>query len=196
MGFGYSNLNIVFNGGITPGPGQGGMSEDEVKKLIQEELETATAEINKSIVEIETEVSSIEAANKAQDESILGLESDVEDISIRLTNIEKGGSGINEEAVKAIIEEQLNDGGVIHEALEEATLDADDVVRVATVADLPEVGREGTLYIVDDTDSSYHWSPESNQYDVIANASVAVDEEGNIVPITPITDEDISNILK
>lgn len=204
MGFGYSNLNVVFNGGITPGPGQGGMSESEVKKLIQEELEAATAEINKSIVEIETEVSSIEAANKAQDESISGLESDVEDISTRLANVEKGGTGVDEEAVKAIIEEQLNEGGAIHEALEEATFESNDVVYVKTYEDLPKEGRVGTIYIVDETDTSYHWSPGSifegdeveGHYDSIAGAVSAVDIEGNTAIIEPMTNEDIADIFK
>ena len=201
MGFGYSNLNMFLNGGS---PGQGGMSESEVKKLIQEELDAATAEINKSIVDIETEVSSIEAANKAQDEVILGLEGDVEDISTRLSNVEQGGSGVDEEAVKAIIEEQLGEGGAIYDALEEATFESNDVVRVNTFADLPEEGKQGTVYIVDETDTSYHWSPGSifegdevgGHYDSIAGSAVVVDAEGNQVSVEPASPEAIDDIFK
>lgn len=206
MNFGYSNINKLFSGEITPGTG--GLSEYEVKKLIQEKLKEVTADIdekftdvNSSISTIENSITSIESKNLSQDTSILGFEKDIEDISERVEKLENGSIdvGIDEEAVKEIINAELKEGGMIYTTVDDFYKTHEEVIYLEKYADLPEEGAIGTLYIVDETDTSYHWSPGLEEleghYDPVASSVIAVNEEGEQEVIMPSTEKDIDNIF-
>lgn len=207
MNFGYSNINKLFSGEITPGTG--GLSEYEVKQLIKNELDPVVADMNSqlesitsNITVVENEISVIETVNTQQTTLIEGMESDVEDLAQRITNLESGSTttpGVDEDAVKAIIEEEISQGGSIYKAIEEIHKKNEEVVYVEYYEDLPAEGVVGTIYIVDETDTSYHWSPgledAEGHYDPIASSVIAVDESGNPEVIMPSGEEDIEDIF-
>lgn len=101
-------------------------------------------------------------------------------------------SDIDKEAVNELINEALKD---VDARLDEVEKTSQDKVQVLT--ELPAVGDPSIIYILneDGHDNSYHWNPDTQEYETLIGGAIATDDEGNEITMVAASDAEIDDLL-